>query len=99
MPIADLAHRAQVAVGRHDDAVGAGDRLEDDGGHRVRPFVLQDLLQMRAARAHRTRIRMAGRTAVRVRIEHAHHARQTGLGGPAPGVAGERDGAGRGAVV
>ena len=42
---------------------------------------------------------MPGGAAVRVRVEHAHHARDRRLGGPAPRVAGERRGARRGAVV
>ena len=38
-------------------------------------LVLEDLLEVRRARADRARIGMAGRAAVRVRVEHAHDAR------------------------
>ena len=50
VPVAGLADRLQVAVGRDDDPVRADDRLEDDGGDRVRALVLEDLLQVRRAR-------------------------------------------------
>ena len=99
MPVADLADRLQVAVRRDDDPVRAGDRLEDHGGDGVRALVHQDLLEVRRAGADRARVGMAGRAAVGVRVEHAHDARDAGLGGPAARVAGERDRAGRRAVV
>src|SRR5919197_2135571 len=51
VPVADLADRLQVAVRRRDDPVRPGDRLEEHGGNGVRTFVLEDLLQMRCARA------------------------------------------------
>ena len=54
--VADLADRLQVAVGRDDDPVRAGDRLEDDGGDGVRALVHEDLLEVRAAGADRARI-------------------------------------------
>ena len=42
---------SEVAVRRHEHAVRAGDRLHDDGGHRLRPLVRQDLLEVRASAA------------------------------------------------
>ena len=62
-------------------------------------LVLEDLLEVRRAGAHGARVGVAGRAAVRVRVEHAHDAGDAGLGGPAARVAGERDRAGRRAVV
>ena len=94
VPVADLADRLQVAVGRRDDAVRARHRLEDDRGDGVRPLVLEDLLEVRRARADRARIGVAGRTAVRVRVEHAHDAGHARLDRPAARIAGQRDRAG-----
>ena len=91
VPVAGLSDRLQVAVGRDDDPVRADDGLEDDGGDRVCALVLEDLLEVRRAGADRARIGMAGRAAVRVRVEHAHDARQSRLGVPAARIAGERD--------
>ena len=99
MPVADLADRLQVAVGRDDDPVRADDRLEDHGGDGVRALVLEDLLEVRPAGADRARVGMAGGAAVGVRVEHAHDAGDAGLGGPAPRVAGQRDRAAGRAVV
>ena len=113
--IADLADRREVAGRRHEDAVGAGHGLEDHGGDRLRPLVLQDLLQVRTAGGDGAVVGvpggrvegvsavpvvdMPGGAAVRVRVEHAHDARDRRLGRPAPRVAGERRGARGGAVV
>src|SRR5512132_3335165 len=91
MPVADLADRLQVAVGRDDDPVRADDRLEDDRCDVLWAFVLEDLLEVRAAGADRTRIRMARGAAVRVGVQHADDPGDPRLGGPAPRVAGERD--------
>ena len=99
MPVAHLADRPEVAVGRDDDPVRPRHRLEDHRGDGVRAFVLQDLLEVRRAGAHGARIGMTGGAAVRVRVEHAHDAGDARLGGPAARVAGERDRAGRRAVV
>ena len=99
MPVAGLADRLQIAVGRDDDAVRADDRLEDDGGDGMRPLVLEDLLEVRPARADGARIGMAGGAAVGVGVEHPHDARDAGLRMPAPRVARERDRAGRRPVV
>ena len=97
--VADLAHALEVAVGRQDDPVRARDGLEDDRGDRVGALVLEDLLEVRRARADGARIGMAGGAAVGVRVERAHDARHPRLDGPAARIAGQRDGAVRGAVV
>ena len=44
--VAQLAHAWQIAFGRDDDAVGAGHALQQDGGDRLRSFVLDDLFQV-----------------------------------------------------
>ncbi len=78
-------------------------------------LVLQDLLQVRAAGDDGAVVgvpgggveavgavpvvHVPGGAAVRIRVEHAHHAGHRRLGGPAPRVAGERRGACRGAVI
>ena len=97
--VADLANALQVAVGRHDDAVRAGDGLEDDRRDGVRTFVLENLLQMRCARADRTRFGMSRRAAIGVRVERPHDARHAGLHRPATRIARQRDSAVGGAVV
>ena len=99
MALGDLADRLEVAVGRDDDPVRADDRLDDHRGNRVGAFVLEDLLQVWAARADRARIGVAGGATVGVRIEHPHDAGHPRLGEPAARVARERDRAGRRAVV
>src|SRR5207247_2649428 len=93
--VADLADGLKVAVRRRDDSVRTGDRLEEHRRDRLRAFVLEDLLEMRRARADWTGIRMPGRAAIRVRVEHADDAGHPRLVRPATGIAGERDGAGR----
>ena len=90
---------AEVAVGRGDDPVGAGDGLEHDGRDGVGALVHQDLLEVRGTGAHRARVGVAGRAPVGVRVEHPHHARHRRFGAPAPRVAGEADRAGRRPVV
>ena len=95
----DLADRLEVAVGRVDEAVRADDGLHDHGGDGVRALVLEDLLQVRAARADGARVGMAGGAAIRVRVEDARDARDAGLGEPATRIAGERDRAARRSVV
>ena len=97
--IADLADRLEVAVGRVDEAVRADDRLHDHGGDRVRALVLEELLEVRPARADRARVGVPGGAAVRVRVEHAYDAGHPRLGEPAARVARERDRAGRRSVV
>ena len=99
MPVADLADRPQVAVGRHDQPVRAGHGLEDHRRDGLRALVLEDLLEVRAARADRARVGMPCGAAVGVGVEHPHDAREPRLGGPAARVAGERDRPAGGAVV
>src|SRR5579884_1542979 len=96
---ADPPHALEVAGGRDDDAIGAGDRLHDHRRHGLRVLVLEDLLEVWPAGADRTRIGVSGRAAVGIGIEHPDHARDARLGRPAPRVAGQGDGAGRGPVV
>ena len=97
--VAHLADRAQVALRRHDDAVRARDRLEDDGSDSLRVLVGEHLLEVRSARADRARIGVARRTAVLVRIQEPDDPRDPRLGGPAPSVAGQRGGSRGRAVV
>src|SRR5439155_14812713 len=99
VPVADLTDRLQVAGRGRDDAVRAGDGLEDYCRDVLRPFVPEDLLEMRRAGANRARIGVAGRAAVRVRVEHAGDAGDPRLCRPAARVAREGDGARRRAVV
>ena len=99
MPVADLPDCLEITVGRDDDPVRADDCLEDDGGDRVRAFVLEDLFEVRCSRADGARIGVSRGTAVRVRVEHAHDTRDARLRGPAARVAGERDRAGGCTVV
>ena len=99
VPVADLADRLQVARRRRDDPVRAGHGLEDHRGDRVGALVLEDLLEVRRAGADRARIRVAGGTAVGVRVEHPHDAAHPRLVRPASRVAGEDDRAVGRAVV
>ena len=99
VPVADLAHALEVAVRRDDDAVRAGDGLEDDRRNGVGALVLENLLEVRCAGAHRARVGVPGGAAVGVRVERAHDAGHARFDGPATGVAGQRDGPVGGAVV
>ena len=93
---AQLAHALQVAVGRDQDAVRAGDRLDDERRDRVRPLQLDRLLEQ-----SQCGLRVVDLTlrAV-VRIEHVHHAGHRRLFvRPASRVAGEHHRAVRRAVV
>ncbi len=95
VPVADLAHALQVAVGRDQDPVRADDRLQEDGRDRVRPLVLDDVLEALQALGHRPRVPLP--PAVRVGV--ADHAVDRGLVGPAPRVAGQGVGPERRTVV
>ncbi len=44
--VAELTHALEVAVGRHEDAVGADHRLEDDRRHRVRALDHEGVAQV-----------------------------------------------------
>jgi len=59
--VADLADRSEVSVRRHEHAVRACHCLEDHRSDCVGAFVLEDLLEMRAARADRARAGVARR--------------------------------------
>ena len=91
VPVAHLADRLEIAVRRRYDAVRPGHGLEDHGRDRVGALVLEDLLEMRCARADRARIRVPGGAAVRVGVEHSHDPGHARLVRPAARVAGERD--------
>jgi hypothetical protein len=97
--VAHLSDRLQVALRRDDNPVRPDYRLEDDRGHLVGALVLEQLLEMRAAAADRARVGVTGRTAVRIRVEHADNTGDPGLGVPAARVAGQRDRPRRRAVV
>ena len=71
---AQLAHALHVAVGRHEDAVGAGDGLEDECRDRLRPFELDHFLEHRQRLLGRV---PAARDAV-IRIEHVDDAGMPG---------------------
>ena len=93
--VAQRAHALQVAVRRNQDAVGAGDRLEDEAGNGVRAFELDHFFEQRSASSTVSQPRC---DAV-IRVGHVHDARACRLGGPAPRIAGERDRAGGRAVI
>ncbi len=99
VPVAHVPNRLEVAVGGRDDSVRSGHGLQEDRCDGLRTFVLEDLLEMRGARADRARIGVPGRTAVRVRIEHADDAGHPRLVRPAARVARQGDSAERRAVV
>ena len=99
VPVAHLADRLQVAVGRRDHAVRTRDRLHDHGRHVLGPLVLKDLLEVRRAAADRARVGVSRRAAVRCTGRTSAARLGSGLGGPAARVAGERDPAGGRAVV
>ena len=90
--VADGAQALQVAVRRNDEAVRAGDGLDEDRGDGVRTFVREDLFDLveAAAREHLVGVAFAVEVAaVFVGIEEADHAGQAGLVRPAPRIAGE----------
>ena len=93
--VAELAHALEVAVRRHEHAVGARHRFENERGNGLRAFELDDLLERRQASIGRV---PAPFDAV-VRIEKMDHARHPRFVGPAPGIAGQRAGAGGRAVI
>ena len=92
--VAERADALHVAVRRHQDAVGAGDALEDEAGDGVRPLEDDHFLQVRK---RRRRIIPAAFDAV-VGVEDVDDARQRRLR-PASWIAGRRDRGGRAAVV
>ncbi len=97
--VAHVADRLEVAVRGRNDAVRPRHRLHEHRGDGLRPLVLEDLLEVRRARADGTGVRMPRGAAIGVRVEHADDARHPGLVRPPARIAGERDPAERGAVV
>ena len=95
MSVADLAQALHVAVGRDEDPVRADDGLHDDRGDGLRALVHQDVLGRLQDLADRIRVLLSPA----VEIRDADDARDAGLGGPAPRIAGQRDGPGGAAVV
>ncbi len=97
---AQRPHALQVAGRRHEHAVGADDRLEDDRRDRAGALERDDLLEVR----ERTLGLLLGRVrverrAVRVRPEEVRDRPVGGLVRPAARVARERDRRGGAAVV
>jgi hypothetical protein len=93
--VAELAYALHVAVGWNENAVGAGDGLENEGCDGLRAFELDDFFD------HRERLFSgipAALDAV-VRVEDSDDTGDARLGGPAARIAGERDAARGGAVV
>ena len=92
---AQLAHPLHVAIGRHQHAVGARHRFEDERRDRLRSLELDHFVQHRQRLLGRV---PAARDAV-VGIEHVHDAGNARLRGPTARIAGQCDAARRGAVV
>jgi hypothetical protein len=93
--VAEGAHPLEVAVGRDQDAVGAGDRLEDERRDGCWALELDGLLQVGQ---RRLRVVERAERAV-VRVEHVDHADQARLVRPSARVAGQADRPAGGAVV
>jgi hypothetical protein len=94
VPVAQLAHPGEVAVGRHQDAVGAHDGLQHDRGDRVRAFEREHLFEVRECPlALLLGVLGVERGAIGIRAEEAHDTGDARLVGPAPRVTGQRDGA------
>ena len=93
-------HAGQVRVGRDEHAVGADDRLEDDGRDLLDALVLDDLGEVRE-RALALLLRRGGAEGrpVQVRPHEVDDPRDARLAPPAPRLAGEGDRPGGGAVV
>ena len=93
--VADLADAGDVAVRRDEDAVGAHDRLEEDGRDGPGALVADDVLEALQGLTDRSRLGLAPAVGVRI-ADDADDAR---LVGPAARVAGQRHRPERGAVV
>ena len=65
--VAERAHALHVAVGRNEDAVGAGHRLEDERGDRVRTFELDHLFEIAQSALGRCPTRARSRDTGRAR--------------------------------
>jgi hypothetical protein len=79
-----------------EEAVGAGHRLEDEAGNRLRPLEHDDVLEIGERVAH---VLPAAAAQAAPRVLDVHHAGRPRLRRPAPRVAGERDRGAGGAVV
>ena len=93
--VAEIADAAQVAVGQHEDAVGAGHGLEDEAGDRVRALELDLLFEI----GERGLGRVPAALHAVVRIHDVHDAGDAWLGGPPARIAGQRDRTGGAAVI
>ena len=102
MAVADLAQSFDVARRRHDQAVGTGDRLDEHRGDSVAAFIHDRLFDLVEAALRELLLAVAFAievAAVLVRIEEADDARHARLVRPAARIAGQRDRAGRRAVI
>ncbi len=98
--IADAAELGHVLVRRHDDAVGADDRLDDDGGYVG--LIADDVLEVVGAGDVAAGVGVADGAAIAVDFraeEGALLLASDGLHGPAARVSGGCDGAGGGPVI
>ena len=98
--VAEVTHALEVAGRRHEDAVGADDRLEDHRGDRVRTLEHHDLVEVRQRPLALLGLgRRVERRAVEVRAHEVDDAGHRRLRRPPARVAGRRDRARRRAVV
>ena len=81
--VQSVPHALQIAVGRDEDAVGAGHGLENERGDRVRTLELDHFLERRE---RRPRSVPSALDAV-VRVQDVDDAGNAGLVGPPPRVA------------
>ncbi len=93
--VAERPDPFEVAVGRYEDSVRSGDRLEDERRDGRGALELDRFLE--GGKNHVGRVGRPGRAVVEV--EHVDDARDAGLVRPAAGVTRERDGADRRPVV
>ena len=99
MPVADFANARKVFWRRNEDAVGADDRLENNG--RDIALVADHVLNVVGARDVTARIRVLDRAieTVRLRSKHKAQALAARLHGPTARIASRRDGSVRGPVI
>eukprot|EP00179_Madagascaria_erythrocladioides_P001226 CAMPEP_0198307382 /NCGR_PEP_ID=MMETSP1450-20131203/272_1 /TAXON_ID=753684 ORGANISM="Madagascaria erythrocladiodes, Strain CCMP3234" /NCGR_SAMPLE_ID=MMETSP1450 /ASSEMBLY_ACC=CAM_ASM_001115 /LENGTH=480 /DNA_ID=CAMNT_0044009961 /DNA_START=38 /DNA_END=1478 /DNA_ORIENTATION=+ len=97
--VAQLAQAAQVARRRANEAVGARDGLDDDGGHGVRALGVEQLAHVREVVVRHLVGRLAPAERVRPRVHEVHVAVRAVLGRPAAQVAGHGERGGGSAVV
>jgi hypothetical protein len=67
------AQPLEVALRRRQDAVGAGDRLDDHGRDGLRPLVHDDLFEVGEVVLHDLLLVVAEAVRVRVRVHHPDH--------------------------